>query len=66
MGILSSIMDIGQSTGPMVVGALVGAYSYQTAFGIVGIGLVVVSLVFGFIMRYFKHHDENRQMGKTT
>jgi MFS family permease len=66
MGILSSIMDIGQSTGPMVAGALVGAYSYQTAFGIVGIGLVVVSLVFGFIMRYFKHHDENRQMGKTT
>ena len=66
MGILSSIMDIGQSTGPMVVGALVGAYSYQTAFGIVGIGLVVVSLVFGFIMRCFKHHDENRQMGKTT
>jgi len=66
MGILSSIMDIGHSTGPMVAGALIGAYSYQTAFGIVGIGLVVFSLVFGFIMRYFKHHGENKQMGKAT
>ncbi len=53
MGILSSIMDIGHSTGPMVAGALIGAYSYRMAFGIVGIGLVVVSLIFGFIMRYY-------------
>jgi hypothetical protein len=44
----------------MVAGALIGAYSYQTAFGVVGIGLVVVSLVFGFIMRYFKHQGENK------
>ena len=61
MGILSSIMDIGQSTGPMVAGALIGAYSYRMAFGIVGIGLVVVSLVFGFILRYVKHQGGNNK-----
>jgi MFS family permease len=66
MGILSSIMDIGHSAGPMVAGALIGAYSYQTAFGVVGIGLVVFSLVFGFIMRYFKHQGANKQTAKAT
>ena len=51
MGVLSSIMDIGHSTGPMVAGALIGAYTYRLAFGVIGSGLVVVSLVFGFLMR---------------
>lgn len=51
MGVLSSIMDIGHSTGPIVAGALIGAYTYRLAFGVIGGGLVVVSLVFGFLMR---------------
>lgn len=51
MGVLSSIMDIGHSTGPIVAGALIGAYTYRLAFGVVGGGLVVASLVFGFLMR---------------
>jgi MFS transporter, DHA1 family, multidrug resistance protein len=51
MGILSSIMDIGHSAGPMVAGVLIGAYSYRWTFGIVGIGLAVVSIVFGSLMR---------------
>jgi DHA1 family multidrug resistance protein-like MFS transporter len=51
MGILSSIMDIGHSTGPMVAGALIGAYSYRTAFGAVGACLVVAGLIFGLAMR---------------
>jgi MFS family permease len=51
MGILSSIMDIGQSTGPMVAGALITAYSYRTTFGIVGAALVVISLVYWLGMR---------------
>jgi MFS family permease len=55
LGILSSIMDVGHSSGPMVTGVLVGAYSYQMAFGIVGIGLIVVSLIFGFVMRWVVH-----------
>lgn len=55
MGILSSIMDIGQSAGPMVAGVLIGAFSYRTAFGAVGIFLVLTSLVFGCIMRSVNH-----------
>jgi MFS family permease len=51
LGILSSIMDIGQSTGPMVAGALITAYSFQTTFGIVGAALVVISLVYWLGMR---------------
>jgi MFS family permease len=51
MGILSSIMDIGHSTGPMVTGVLIGAYSYRWTFGIVGIGMVVVGIAFGALMR---------------
>ncbi|OGO18033.1 MAG: hypothetical protein A2Z15_05930 [Chloroflexi bacterium RBG_16_50_11] len=51
LGILSSIMDIGHSSGPMVAGALITASSYRTTFGIVGAALVVVSLVYWFGMR---------------
>lgn len=51
LGILSSIMDIGHSTGPMVTGMLITAYSYQTTFGIIGAGLVVVSLIYWLYMR---------------
>jgi DHA1 family multidrug resistance protein-like MFS transporter len=51
LGILSSIMDIGQSTGPMVAGALITASSYQMTFGIVGAALVVISLVYLLGMR---------------
>ncbi|MGD0780355.1 MAG: MFS transporter [Dehalococcoidales bacterium] len=52
LGILSSIMDIGQSTGPMVAGALITASSYQMTFGIVGAALVVISLVYWLGMRW--------------
>ena len=46
LGILSSIMDVGQSTGPMVAGVLVAAYSYKWTFGAIGVFLVIVSLVY--------------------
>jgi len=51
MGIMSSIMDVGQSAGPMVTGIVIGAFSYHTAFASVGIGLIVVSLLYGIGMR---------------
>jgi MFS family permease len=51
LGILSSIMDIGHSSGPMVAGALITAYSYRMTFGIVGAGLVIISLVYWLGMR---------------
>jgi MFS family permease len=56
LGVLSSIMDIGHSTGPMVSGLLISAYSYRTTFGVVGASLVLVSLVFGLSMRRTASH----------
>ncbi len=63
LGILSSIMDIGHSSGPMVSGVLISAYSYRMAFGIVGVGLIVVSLIFGLTMRWVFHRTETRTNG---
>jgi DHA1 family multidrug resistance protein-like MFS transporter len=51
LGILSSIMDVGHSSGPMVAGVLIGAYAYRTAFGFVGAALVAVSLLYWVGMR---------------
>ncbi len=51
LGVLSSVMDIGHSTGPMVGGLMISAYRFKTAFGMVGAGLVLSSLVFGILMR---------------
>ena len=51
LGILSSIMDVGQSTGPMVAGTLITAFSYRLTFGAVGAALVVISLVYWLGMR---------------
>lgn len=50
LGILSSIMDIGQASGPIVTGILVSAYSYLVAFGSVGVLLIVTSLAFGSLV----------------
>ena len=58
LGILSSVMDVGHSSGPMVAGVLISTYSYQMAFGIIGAGLVVASLLFGFIMRWVVRRTE--------
>ncbi len=57
MGVLSSIMDIGQSAGPMISGILIGAFSYRTTFGIVGVCLILAGLVFGFAMRRVQGHS---------
>ena len=50
LGILSGIMDIGHSSGPIAAGVLISAYSYMTAFRIVGIGLIMVSFIYGLSM----------------
>jgi MFS transporter, DHA1 family, multidrug resistance protein len=46
LGVLSSIMDVGQSTGPMVGGLIVGASGYGAAFLAVALVLVLTSVVF--------------------
>jgi DHA1 family multidrug resistance protein-like MFS transporter len=46
MGVLSSIMDVGQSAGPMLGGMVVGAWGYAPAFAGVAALLVVAALAF--------------------
>ena len=59
MGIQSSIMDIGHSTGPMAAGLLIGTYSYSITFVVIGCGLILIGLIFGtFINRKSAHVKE--------
>ena len=55
MGFLSTIMDIGQSLGPILTGVMLGIFAgttqYKIAFGIVGGLMVAASLLFGIFMR---------------
>jgi DHA1 family multidrug resistance protein-like MFS transporter len=51
LGVLSSVMDIGHSTGPMVGGLLISALNYKATFGIFGGIMAIASLAFGLIMR---------------
>jgi MFS family permease len=51
MGVLSSIMDVGQSSGPIVGGLLVGAFGYPVAFAGVAALLVLAAAVFPLLVR---------------
>jgi len=51
MGVLSSIMDVGQSSGPIVGGLLVGALGYRVAFAGVAALLVLAAAVFPLLVR---------------
>ncbi len=46
LGVLASVMDIGHATGPIVGGLLISTYEYNTAFGVVGAGLILAGLMF--------------------
>ncbi len=46
LGALSSVMDVGHSTGPMVTGLLVAAWGYGPAFTLVAAVLVVCAAIF--------------------
>ncbi|HTY82333.1 MAG TPA: MFS transporter [Dehalococcoidales bacterium] len=46
LGVLSSIMDVGQSTGPMVAGVLIAAHSYEFNYVSIGIGMFAVSVIY--------------------
>jgi MFS family permease len=55
MGLLSTIMDIGQSLGPILTGVMLGIFAgtfqYKIAFGVVGVLMIIGSLVYGLVMR---------------
>jgi len=51
IGVLSSIMDIGHSTGPLACGILIGYYGSQTSLAYQwSYGIVALMLVFGAVM----------------
>jgi len=52
LGILSSVMDIGHSTGPIAGGLLIATYNYKTTFGVIGGILAFTGLAFGLTMRH--------------
>jgi MFS family permease len=46
LGLLSSIMDIGQSFGPFLIGFIITAYSYSLGFYLSGLLALVVAGIF--------------------
>jgi DHA1 family multidrug resistance protein-like MFS transporter len=51
IGVLSSVMDIGHSVGPLVTGMVVGAISFMAGFGLAAVLLVVGAVFFAVEMR---------------
>ena len=51
LGTMSTIMDVGHASGPVVAGLLIGAYGYQIGLPAIGLVLAVVSLLFPLIVR---------------
>jgi dipeptide/tripeptide permease len=51
IGVLSSVMDVGHSVGPLVTGLVVGAVSFLAGFGLASVLLIVGAIVFVMEMR---------------
>jgi len=51
LGVLSSVMDVGHSTGPMAAGLLVAAWGYSPAFALIAVLLAVCATLFAILMR---------------
>lgn len=47
MGFMSTIMDIGQAIGPVLLGALLVSISYQAGFAIIGAIVLAATIIFG-------------------
>jgi len=50
LGTMSTIMDVGHASGPVVSGLLIEAYGYGTGFLVVGLGLAAVGLLFPLVV----------------
>ncbi len=51
MGVLRTVMDVGQTIGPVLTGWVVGVYGYTSAFTLLGAISLGAALVFGYVMR---------------
>lgn len=50
MGVLRTVMDVGQSIGPVLTGAVVGMYGYTSAFILLGAIPLAAALLFSYVM----------------
>ncbi|HWR77622.1 MAG TPA: MFS transporter [Thiobacillus sp.] len=51
MGVLRTVMDVGQSIGPVLTGLMVGAAGYGSAFTLLAAILVAAALMLGLLLR---------------
>lgn len=51
LGTMSTIMDIGHASGPVVAGLLIGSFGFTVAFPAIGLGLGLVGLLFPLFVR---------------
>ena len=51
MGVLRTVMDVGQSIGPVLTGFMVGAAGYASAFTLLAVILVAAALMLGLLLR---------------
>ncbi|MFN3751811.1 MAG: MFS transporter [Thiobacillus sp.] len=51
MGVLRTVMDVGQSIGPVLTGFMVGAAGYASAFTLLAAILVAAALMLGLLLR---------------
>ena len=56
LGVLSTIMDIGHSSGPVLAGFLVASLGFPAMWGIVGGALLIASLLFALTPRSGQRH----------
>ncbi len=60
LGVLSSVMDVGHSTGPMVTGLLVATWGYGPAFVLVAALLTACAIIFVTLVRSeAQRHEQN-------
>lgn len=51
MGVLRTVMDVGQSIGPVLTGFMVGATGYASAFSLLAAILVAAALMLGLLLK---------------
>jgi len=56
LGVLSTLMDVGQTVGPPAIGALSDAYSYAVGIGALGVVLLVAAI--GCLIALLKQHRQ--------
>lgn len=54
MGLLATIMDIGQMLGPIITGMILASFGYSISFFSLGIILISITLLFGGYQKFFQ------------